>query len=179
MWLWQRFDLKWTLKLFIVQIGSLHLLPHPIEIFDKINFKKMTRKITVNFTKFNVLFSRYSIASVVTWQIFSWLSSFLLLIVCLLFFFDSLLRYRFKFNLVTLMTQSTNLLSKNKIKDWKLQGCEQNYIQVSKFIYIIQSLNLFPVGSLKEFLPKEYVKSKNIEKKIKEVRYNNNQLNPE
>ena len=45
--------------------------------------------------------------------------------------------------------------------------------------YIIHSLNLFPVCSLKEFLPKEYVKSKNIEKKIKEVRYNNNHLNPE
>ena len=44
---------------------------------------------------------------------------------------------------------------------------------------IIHSLNLFPVGSLKEFLPKEYVKSKNVEKKIKEVRYNNDQLNPE
>jgi len=28
----------------------------------------------------------------------------------------------------------------------------------------------FPHDSLKEFLPKEYVKSKNIEKKIKEVR---------
>ena len=55
------------------------------------------------------------------------------------------------------------------------------YIQVYKvhIIYIIHSLNLFPLCSLKEFLPKEYVKSKNIEKKIKEVRYNNNQLNPE
>ena len=31
----------------------------------------------------------------------------------------------------------------------------------------------FPCDSLKEFLPKEYVKSKNIDKKIKEVRYFN------